>query len=175
MRRNLDRYRLRSFLAGVAVAAVATGAATAQTGAPSAAAAAAAAAAGAALPAWRVADVCKRDSVVGQCDLFETRAAGTVSGSWIFIPDDIRARCLSEASKPDDQSWRLLAACIEGAMGRNIDRRAVMTIHTPAGPVPPRRVVVPVAAPVAAPAAIAMPPPVPPAVPTVPPAAAPKQ
>ena len=124
--------------------------------------------AGTAPPVWHTADICKRDSVAGQCDLFETRAAKTVSGSWAFIPDDIRKFCLAEAAKPEDQSWRLLSSCIEGAMGRNIDRKAVQTLRTPAEPVPPPKLV--------AVPAIAIPPPATPAASTdAPPASAPKQ
>ena len=96
--------------------------------------------AGSPLPAWQAADVCKRDSVTDQCDLFEHRAAHTVSGSWAFLPEDVRAKCLADSAKPAAQSWRLLAGCIETSMGRNIDRKAVLTAKTPTEPVPPRKV-----------------------------------
>ncbi len=95
---------------------------------------------GSALPTWQVAEVCKRDSVTAQCDLAEQRAAGTVSGSWAFVPEDVRAKCLADSAKPVAQSWRLLSGCIETAMSRNIDRQAVLTAKTPTEPVPPRKI-----------------------------------
>ncbi len=98
------------------------------------------------LPNWKVSDVCARDSVTGQCDLFEHRAAATVSGSWVFIPEDVRAKCLADSAKPAAQSWRLLSGCIETAMSQRTDRQAVLTARTPTEPVPPRKVV-PVAPP----------------------------
>ncbi len=95
---------------------------------------------GSPLPTWHAVDVCKRDSVTDQCDLFEQRAARTVSGSWAFVPEDVRAKCLAESAKPVAQSWRLLSGCIETAMSRSIDRHAVLTAKTPTEPVPPRKI-----------------------------------
>ena len=114
----------------------------------------------AALPNWKIADICAKDSASGHCSAFEGEALKAVSGSWAFVPDDIRKRCIDQARQPADRSWRVLGDCIDDSMERNIDKAAVKTARTPGEAVPPARVVV-VAPPAPAPApVVVVPPPV---------------
>jgi hypothetical protein len=106
-----------------------------------------------ALPGWKIADICAKESTPGQCAAFEGRAHNAVSASWSFVLEPIRESCLKQTSAPPDQSWRLLAECIDNATLRALDKSAVRTVRTPAEPVPPPR------APVPPPAADLAPPP----------------
>ena len=136
---------LQRFRATLAVLALATTwplAAQAQSSPP----------AGPPLPQWQAAGVCARDSVPGQCTRAETSAANTVSASWQFIANDVRARCLESAAAPAAQSWRLLAACLEVGASRGEDPQAVLTARTPTEPVPPKKIM-----PIVAPAGVAEP------------------
>jgi hypothetical protein len=120
------------------------------------------------LPAWRIADICARESAPGQCAAFEGRALNAVSASWPFLLDPIKKTCLDQAKSPADQSWRLLAECIDGETLKALNKAAVHTAKTPAEPVPPPRPPAPPPAPAAeaspspAPAASAPPAPPPP-------------
>jgi len=106
-----------------------------------------------ALPAWPIADICAKESAPGQCAAFEGRALKAVSASWPFVLDPIRQACLGQVKTPLDQSWRLLAECIDNETLKALDKAAVLTAKTPAEPVPPPR------PPPAPPAAAAEPPP----------------
>jgi hypothetical protein len=108
------------------------------------------------LPTWKIGDICAKESAPGQCAAFEGRALKAVSASWPFVLDPIKQTCLGRATSPLDQSWRLLADCIDRETIRALDRNAVNTARTPAEPVPPPRPPAPAAAP--APAAEAAPP-----------------
>ncbi len=121
------------------------------------------------LPAWKIADICTtpRDSAPGYCAAFEGEALKAVSGSWAFIPEAIRKSCLASVKSLADQSWRVLGDCVDEAMERNVDARAVKTARTPGEPVPPARVdaapaPVAVVAPAPAPVPVAIPAPAPP-------------
>jgi len=128
-----------------------------------------------ALPGWKIADICAKESAPGQCAAFEGRAHKAVSASWPFVLDPIKQACLAQLKSPLDQSWRLLSECIDGETIKALDKGAVLTAKTPAEPVPPPKPPAPppAAAPPAdpAPAAAAAPPP--PA--ATPPAEPPKQ
>jgi hypothetical protein len=132
-----------------------------------------------ALPAWKIADICAAESAPGQCAAFEGRALKAVSASWPFVLDPIKNTCLAQAKSPLDQSWRLLAECLDGETRKALDGIAVHTARTPAEPVPPPRPPAPpAAAEHAPPAAAAAPAPAPqaepaPAAPVTPPAPAP--
>ena len=104
------------------------------------------------LPAWRITDICAKESAPGQCAAFEGRAYQAVSASWAFVLDPIRKACLDQAKTPADQSWRLLAECIDGETLKALNRGAVHTAKTPAEPVPPPRPPAPPPAPEATPA-----------------------
>jgi hypothetical protein len=134
--------------------------AIAATGAPCAGALAQA------LPAWKINDICAHESAPGQCAAFEGRAFNAVSASWPFVLEPIRQACLGQVRSPLDQSWRLLADCLDDQTRRALDKAAVQTARTPAEPVPPPRP----PAPPAPPPAAESPPPSPP-VATTPPAA----
>ena len=112
-----------------------------------------------ALPAWKIADICAKESTPGQCAAFEGRALNAVSASWPFVLDPIKQACLAQVKSPLDQSWRLLSECIDGETIKALDKAAVQTAKTPAEPVPPPKP--PAAAPPAdsAPAAAVPPPP----------------
>jgi hypothetical protein len=117
-----------------------------------------------ALPGWKIADICAKESAPGQCAAFEGRALKAVSASWPFVLDPIKQTCLAQAKSPLDQSWRLLSECIDGETIKALDKGAVLTAKTPAEPVPPPRPPAPppaAAAPPAdpAPTAVAPPPP----------------
>jgi len=113
-----------------------------------------------ALPGWKIADTCAKESAPGQCAAFEGEALKAVSASWPFILDPIKQACLAQLKSPLDQSWRLLSECIDGETIKALDKAAVQTAKTPAEPVPPPKP--PAAAPPAdsAPAAAVPPPPV---------------
>ena len=96
-----------------------------------------------ALPGWKIADICAVESTPGQCAAFEGRAQKAVSASWPFLLEPIRETCLKQAVAPPDQSWRLLAECLDNAATKAIDKAAVLTAHTPAPPVPPPRPTMP--------------------------------
>jgi hypothetical protein len=117
-----------------------------------------------ALPGWKIADICAKESAPGQCAAFEGRALKAVSASWPFVLDPIKQACLGQVKSPLDQSWRLLSECIDGETIKALDKGAVQTARTPAEPVPPPKPAEPPAAaapPPAdpAPAAAAPPPP----------------
>ena len=114
-----------------------------------------------ALPAWKIADICAKESAPGQCAAFESRALKAVSSSWSFVLEPIRQACLAQAKAPLDQSWRLLAECIDAETLKALDKSAVLTARTPAEPVPPPKPPEPAAAPPPA----ATPPPAPAATP----------
>ena len=89
------------------------------------------------LPGWRIKDICAKDSDPGQCAAFEGRAFNAVSGSWAFVLEPIKQACLAQVKSPLDQSWRLLAECLEDESQKAVDKGAVNTARTPAEPVPP--------------------------------------
>jgi hypothetical protein len=91
------------------------------------------------LPGWKIADICAKESAPGQCAAFEGSALRAVSASWSFVLEPIRKTCLGQAQSPADQSWRLLAECIDAETFRALDKAAVQTARTPAEPVPPPR------------------------------------
>jgi hypothetical protein len=126
-----------------------------------------------ALPGWRIADICAKESAPGQCAAFEGRALKAVSASWPFVLDPIKQTCLAQVKSPLDQSWRLLSECIDGETIKALDKGAVRTARTPAEPVPPPKPAEPPAAtpPPAdpAPTSAAAPPPPTPTPPTEPP------
>jgi hypothetical protein len=117
-------------------------------------------ASGAALPGWNIPLICARESAPASCTDLEGHARSAVSAGWPFMLDAIKRTCLDETRLPTDQSWRLLAACLEMEADKAVDRAAVRTAKTPAEPVPSPK----------APAAVAPPPePAPPPVPATPP------
>ncbi|HZT46417.1 MAG TPA: hypothetical protein VFA64_00490 [Hyphomicrobiaceae bacterium] len=111
-----------------------------------------------ALPAWKITDICAHESAPGQCAAFERQAFNAVSASWLFVLEPTRQACLAQVRSPLDQSWRLLAECLDAQARAAIDKAAVQTARTPAEPVPPPRPREPPAPPPAA----APPPPAPP-------------
>ena len=115
----MSRSILRAALIALAAAGAPCGAAHAQ-----------------ALPGWKIADICAKESAPGQCAAFEGSALRAVSASWPFLLDPIRQTCLGQAKSPPDQSWRLLAECIDGETLKALDKAAVQTAKTPAEPVP---------------------------------------
>jgi hypothetical protein len=124
-----------------------------------------------ALPGWKIADICAKESAPGQCAAFEGRALKAVSASWPFVLDPIKQACLAQVKSPLDQSWRLLSECIDGETIKALDKGAVRTARTPAEPVPPPKPAEPPAAapPPADPAPTTATPPSPPTPPTEPP------
>lgn len=110
----------RAFAAGVAVAFLA-GPAFAQQ-----------------LPNWSIADICRDDSAPGQCRIFEAGARNTISATWDVLPTDVRSACTAATRAPADQSWRILASCIDGEVLRARAERAIATRSTPAEPEPPQ-------------------------------------
>src|SRR5437016_4290090 len=92
-----------------------------------------------ALPGWKISDICAKESAPGQCAAFEGKALRAVSASWPFVLDPIRQACLGQAKSPPDQSWRLLAECIDDETLKALDKAAVQTAKTPSEPVPPPR------------------------------------
>ena len=89
---------------------------------------------GQALPNWRIGDSCAKESAPGQCAAFEGEALAVISATWAFVSDPIKQTCLSELRRPPDQSWRLLAECIDAEASKIRDRTAVKTAKTPAEP-----------------------------------------
>jgi len=131
-----------------------------------------------ALPGWKIADICAKESAPGQCAAFEGRALKAVSASWPFVLDPIKQACLGQVKSPLDQSWRLLSECLDGETIKALDKGAVQTAKTPAEPVPPPKPAEPPAAaapPPADPAPAAAAPPPPPAPAATPPTEPPKQ
>lgn len=110
---------------------------TAAAGAEQNAAGQAAAAGGAALPGWAISLICAHESAPQSCTDLERRARGAVSAGWPFVLDAVKRTCLDEARQPSDQSWRLLAACLDAEAVKEVDRAAVHTSKTPAEPIPP--------------------------------------
>jgi hypothetical protein len=96
-----------------------------------------------ALPGWKIGDICAKESAPGQCAAFEGRALKAVSSSWAFVLDPIKQACLGQVKSPSDQSWRLLAECLDGETQKALDKTAVHTAKTPAEPVPPPRLTPP--------------------------------
>ena len=92
-----------------------------------------------ALPGWKISDICTKESAPGQCAAFEGNALRAVSASWSFVLESIRQACLGQAKSPPDQSWRLLAECIDDETLKALNKTAVQTAKTPAEPVPPPR------------------------------------
>jgi hypothetical protein len=90
-----------------------------------------------ALPDWKIGDICAKESAPGQCAAFEGRALKAVSASWPFVLDPIRQTCLAQVKTSLDQSWRLLAECLDTETLKALDKTAVHTARTPAEPVPP--------------------------------------
>ena len=114
-----------------------------------------------ALPTWPIAEICAKEGTPGQCAAFEGRARNAVSSSWAFVLDPIKQACLAQLKTPADQSWRLLAECIDNETLKALNKAAVHTARTPAEPVPPPRPPMPpLAADAVPPAAPAAPPPV---------------
>jgi hypothetical protein len=91
------------------------------------------------LPGWKIPDICAKESAPGQCAAFEGRALKAVSASWPFVLDPVKQACLGQAKMPADQSWRLLAECLDSEVLKALDRGAVHTARTPSEPVPPPR------------------------------------
>jgi len=114
-----------------------------------------------ALPGWKIADICAKESAPGQCAAFEGRALNAVSSSWPFVLEPIRQACLAQVKPPNDQSWRSLSDCLNAETLKALDKAAVNTSHTPAEPVPPPRPAVqpPTPAPAASVEAAPSPPP----------------
>lgn len=104
-----------------------------------------------ALPGWKITDICAKESAPGQCAAFEGRALKAVSASWPFLLEPIKQACLAELKSPLDQSWRLLAECIDVQSLKALDKTAVQTARTPAEPVPAPRAPVETTPPPAAP------------------------
>ena len=96
-----------------------------------------------ALPGWKITDICAHESAPGQCAAFEGRALNAVSASWPFLLEPVRQACLTQLKSPYDQSWRSMAACIDGETLRALDKTAVHTAKTPAEPVPPPMMAMP--------------------------------
>ena len=96
-----------------------------------------------ALPGWKITDICAHESAPGQCAAFEGRAFNAVSASWPFLLEPVRQACLGQLKSPYDQSWRSMAACIDGETLRALDKTAVHTAKTPAEPVPSAMVMPP--------------------------------
>lgn len=115
-----------------------------------------------ALPTWKIHDICALEGTPGQCADFEGRASNAVRSSWAFVLDPIKKTCLARVKSPADQSWRLLADCLDIETGKALTSMAIHTADTPAGPEP-----------APAPAAAAPTPPPPPAQPPPSSAAAP--
>jgi hypothetical protein len=150
---GMQRRFLYAALAALSVAAVPSGEATAQP-----------------LPAWKIGEICAKEGTPGQCVAFESRAFNAVSASWTFLLDPIKQTCLGQVKSPADQSWRLLADCIDEETSKALDKIAVHTARTPAEPLPPPAAAAPppappppAAAPPAPPPTAAAPPPPPPA------------
>ena len=80
-----------------------------------------------ALPGWKITDICAHESAPGQCAAFEGRALKAVSASWPFVLEPIRQACLAQLKSPYDQSWRSLAACLDGETLKALDKTAVHT------------------------------------------------
>ena len=97
-----------------------------------------------ALPGWKIADICAVESAPGQCAAFEGVALKAVSASWPFVLDPIKKTCLAQAKLPADQSWRLLADCLDEETSKAFDAIAIHTSRTPADPVPPPAMAMPV-------------------------------
>lgn len=87
-----------------------------------------------ALPGWKIAEICAKESTPGQCAASEGRALKAVSASWTFVLAPIKQACLGQVSSPEDQSWRLLAECIDVETAKAVDKEAVRTAHTPGEP-----------------------------------------
>ena len=96
-----------------------------------------------ALPGWKIAEICAKESAPGQCAAFEGQALKAVSSSWSFVLDPIKQACLGQVKTSLDQSWRLLAECLDDQTLRALDNIAVHTAKTPAEPVPPPAIVMP--------------------------------
>ncbi len=107
------------------------------------------------LPAWKIPEICAKDSAQYHCLVLESKAWRAVSGSWVSLPDAVKKTCLGNAKGLSDQSWRVLGDCIDEEMDKQGDKRAVATSRTPAEAVPPPK---PVALPT--PAKVDVPPPV---------------
>lgn len=90
-----------------------------------------------ALPNWKIAEICAKESAPGQCAAFEGSALNAVSASWPFVLDPIKQACLGQVKSPLDQSWRLLSECLDGETRKALDNIAVHTAKTPAEPIPP--------------------------------------
>ncbi len=91
------------------------------------------------LPAWKIPEICAKDSAQGHCVSLESKAWRAVSGSWISVPDAVKKICLGDSKGPGDQSWRVLGDCVDEQMEKQGDRRAVATARTPAEAVPPAK------------------------------------
>jgi hypothetical protein len=82
-----------------------------------------------ALPAWKISDICAHESAPGQCAAFERQAFNAVSSSWAFVLEPTRQACLAQVRSPLDQSWRLLAECLDAQARAAIDKAAVQTVR----------------------------------------------
>jgi OmpA-OmpF porin, OOP family len=90
------------------------------------------------LPGWKIPEICAKDSAQAHCLVLESRAWRTVSGSWVSLPNSVRAKCLVETNKiKTDNSWRVLNDCVDEEMEKAGDKRAVQTERTPSEAVPP--------------------------------------
>ncbi|MEL6290178.1 MAG: hypothetical protein AAFQ44_00090, partial [Pseudomonadota bacterium] len=65
------------------------------------------------LPGWKVREICREDSSIGQCRLFEIRAQRALLQSWAFILDEHKAACLARFQPPLEPSYRILGECVE--------------------------------------------------------------
>lgn len=88
------------------------------------------------LPAWKIPDICAKDSAQSHCLALESRAWRTVSGSWVSVPDAVKKLCLGAVRSPADRSWRVLGDCVDEEMDKAGDKKAVATARTPAEAVP---------------------------------------
>jgi hypothetical protein len=106
------------------------------------------------LPSWDPSEICRKDSSPGQCAAFEARARNAVSGSWGVLLDATKKTCLDAVKSPLDQSWRLLASCIDESTEANlVKQNAIATRLTPGEPIAPASTPASAAAPASTPAA----------------------
>jgi hypothetical protein len=98
------------------------------------------------LPDWTIPKICAEESAPAICADLEARAHNAVAAGWPFLLDGMKRACLDEVRLPADQSWRLLAECIDRQALKAVDAEAVRTAKTPAA-LPAGSEAVPVAAP----------------------------
>ena len=65
------------------------------------------------LPAWRIDEICARDSARDVCMHYERVARQPIASSWHLVPKSWRDACLSRFEAPLEPSWRILGDCID--------------------------------------------------------------